>query len=63
MTCEWRCMSLYTVYSRVQRRSVTMEEPESYQSGDDSVVGEQDSLFTDEESVAASEIGESFTSG
>lgn len=56
-------MSLYTVYSRVQRRSVTMEEPESYQSGDDSVVGEQDSLFTDEESVAASEIGESFTSG
>lgn len=61
MTCEWRCMSLYAVYSRVKSESVTMEEPESYQSGDDSV--EQDSLFTDEESVAASEVGESVTSG
>lgn len=54
-------MSLYAVYSRVISESVTMEEPESYQSGYDSV--EQDSLFTDEESVAASEVGESFTSG
>lgn len=54
-------MSLYGVCSRVKSESVTMEEPESYQSGDDSV--EQDSLFTDEESVAASEVGESFTPG